>query len=146
MTPGIWGLLLLGVSTLEACDTASRVQDLLLPGVERVALGANIRAKGSLSGSTPGGKAVSAGAMHLGFYVVGVDTLFHDGLLKFDFARVAVVTGTQTNHGRGNRRNAILCLVWLPEPNEATLPFLSRSGLEDAKQEFVIVLRLTHSG
>src|SRR5215467_15373110 len=70
-------LLLLAEAPLEPCDPAAGVEDLLLAGVERVAVGADVRVDNAVRGGAPGGKRVPAGTGHRGDHVVRVDGRLH---------------------------------------------------------------------
>ena len=67
---------LLQVETLvETIDTSTGVNQLLLAGIERVALGADLNSDLLLGGA--GGKGVTAGAANGGLFVVGMDAFSH---------------------------------------------------------------------
>src|SRR5215469_2182684 len=70
-------LLLLAEAPLEPGDPAAGVEDLLLAGVERVAVGADVRVDDAVRGGAPGGKRVPAGTGHRGDHVVRVDVRLH---------------------------------------------------------------------
>ena len=70
------GLLLLQAETLvEAINTSTGVNQLLLAGIERVALGADLDTDLLLGGA--GGKDVTAVATDRGLFVLGMDTFLH---------------------------------------------------------------------
>src|SRR3954469_13416413 len=69
-----------GVALLEPGDATAGVENLLLAGVERVALRAHVRVDGAAGGRAPRGERVATGAGHLGLGVRGVDVLLHDVL------------------------------------------------------------------
>ena len=60
---------------VEAINASTGVNQLLLAGIERVALGANLNTDVLLSGA--GGKSVTAGATNGGLLVVRMDAFFH---------------------------------------------------------------------
>ena len=69
-------LLLLQAKTLvEAINTSTGVNQLLLAGIERVALGADLDTDLLLGGA--GGKDVTAVATDRGLFVLGMDTFLH---------------------------------------------------------------------
>ena len=68
---------LLGVAGLEAGDAAAGVEDLLLAGVERVALRADVGVDDAGGRGAAGGERRATGAGHLGVDVVRVDVLLH---------------------------------------------------------------------
>ena len=69
-------LFLLQAKTLvEAIDTTTGVNQLLLAGIERVALGADLDTDLLLGGAS--GKDVTAVATDRGLFVVGMDTFLH---------------------------------------------------------------------
>ncbi len=67
----------LGVALLEAGDAAAGVEDLLLAGVERVALRADVGVDGAGLRGAAGGELRATGAGDLGDGVVRVDVLLH---------------------------------------------------------------------
>src|SRR3954471_14800320 len=71
----------LGVAGLEAGDAAAGVEDLLLAGVERVAVRADVGVDGAGRRGAAGGERRATGAGHLGLDVLRVDVLLHDGPL-----------------------------------------------------------------
>src|SRR6478672_132054 len=75
-----------GVALLEPGDATAGVEDLLLAGVERVALRAHVRVDGAAGGRAPRGERVAAGAGHLGLVVRGVDVLLHGFPLEVSVA------------------------------------------------------------
>src|SRR6476659_11187640 len=78
---------LLGVAGLEAGDAAAGVEDLLLAGVERVAVGAHVGVDHAVLRGAARRERVPAGAGHLGHVVVRVDVLLHG--CPFEWRRVA---------------------------------------------------------
>src|SRR5215475_4450980 len=68
---------LLAEPALEPGDTAARVEDLLLAGVERVAVGADIGVDLSVLRRAASRKGVTAGAGHLGHHIIGVNVPLH---------------------------------------------------------------------
>ena len=69
-------LVLLQVETLvEAVNTSTGVNQLLLAGIERVALGADLNADVLLSGA--GREDVATGTANGGLFVLGMDTFSH---------------------------------------------------------------------
>ena len=68
---------LLGVAGLEAGHAATGVEDLLLAGVEGVAVGADLGVDGAARRGAASRERVAAGAGHLGGHVLGVDVLLH---------------------------------------------------------------------
>jgi hypothetical protein len=69
-------LILLQAKTLvEAINTSTGVNQLLLAGIERVALGADLDTDLLLGGA--GGKDVTAVATDRGLFVLGMDTFLH---------------------------------------------------------------------
>src|SRR5579863_7192778 len=67
-----------GIFLSEALDATSGVDQLLLAGEERVAVGADFDFKSvALDGGT-GGEIVAAGAVHRDGVIVGVNTGFHE--------------------------------------------------------------------
>ncbi len=69
-------LILLQAKTLvEAIDTTTGVNQLLLAGIERVALGADLDTDLLLGGAS--GKDVTAVATDRGLFVLGMDTFLH---------------------------------------------------------------------
>ena len=69
------------VTLLEAIDTAARVNELLLAGEERVALGADFNLELALYGTALEG--FTACATDDAFAVGRMDVLFHNFLLKY---------------------------------------------------------------
>ena len=67
--------LLQAKSLVETINTSTGVNQLLLAGIERVALGANFNTDILLGGT--GGKSVTAGAADGGLLVVGMDAFSH---------------------------------------------------------------------
>src|SRR5699024_11022656 len=92
---------LLAVAGLEASDAAAGVQDLLLAGVERVALGADLGADGTVALGAAGGERVTAGAGHRGLAVSGVDISLHDSPCSGSLGRRPAGTVNQ------NRRHSL---------------------------------------
>ena len=60
---------------VETINASTGVNQLLLAGIERVALGANLNTDVLLGGA--GGKSVTAGATNGGLLVVRMDAFFH---------------------------------------------------------------------
>ena len=60
---------------VEAINTSTGVNQLLLAGIERVALGADLNSDLLLGGA--GGKSVTAGATNCGLFVLGMDAFSH---------------------------------------------------------------------
>src|SRR5580698_6557514 len=71
---------LLAEAALEPGDPATGVQDLLLAGVERVAVGADVGVDLAVRGRASGGKGAAAGASDLGHHVLRVGIGLHDSL------------------------------------------------------------------
>src|SRR5690349_106725 len=69
----------LGGAALEALDAATCVYQLLAAGVERVAFRADLDVKLRLRRASR--ELVAAGAAHMGFYVLGVDSCLHGQLM-----------------------------------------------------------------
>jgi hypothetical protein len=69
----------LGGPPLEALDPTAGVDQLLTPRVERVALGADLHVELRLGRSSR--ELIAAGATHVSFYVLGVDSLLHLNLV-----------------------------------------------------------------
>ena len=67
--------LLQAETLVETIDTSTGVNQLLLAGIERVALGANFHTDVLLSGA--GGKGVTAGAADGGLLILGMDAFSH---------------------------------------------------------------------
>ena len=67
--------LLQAEALVEAIDTSTGVNQLLLAGIERVALGADLNTDLLLGGAS--GKGVAAGATDRSLLVLGVDTISH---------------------------------------------------------------------
>src|SRR6476660_8897347 len=67
----------LGVAGLEAGDAAAGVEDLLLAGVERVALRAHVGVDDAVLRGAPRRERGPTGAGHLGHVVLRVDVLLH---------------------------------------------------------------------
>src|SRR5690349_3102412 len=78
---------LLGVAGLEAGHAATGVEDLLLAGVEGVAVGAHVGVDPAGRGGAAGGERVTAGAADLGLDVLRVDVGLHG--CPLDAPRVA---------------------------------------------------------
>ena len=68
-------ILLQAKTLVEAINTSTGVNQLLLAGIERVALGADLNAN-VLLGRT-GSKDIAASAADGGLFVVGMDTFLH---------------------------------------------------------------------
>jgi hypothetical protein len=69
---------LLAVTLLEACDTTTGIKNLLLAGIERMAVGAYInRHVIARSGGTRNER-IAARAGNLHCVIVGMDTLLHN--------------------------------------------------------------------
>ena len=66
----------LGVFATEALDASGSIHQLLLAGKERVAVRADFQVNGALMGG-PGGKCVSACAVHFCFFVLRMDCWLH---------------------------------------------------------------------
>ena len=62
-------------SLVETINTSTGVNQLLLAGIERVALGADLNADVLLSGA--GRKNVATGTANGGLFVIGMDTFLH---------------------------------------------------------------------
>ena len=62
-------------SLVETVNTSTGVNQLLLAGIERVALGADLNADVLLGGA--GGKDVATGTADRGLFVLGMDTFLH---------------------------------------------------------------------
>ena len=60
---------------VETIDTSTGVNQLLLAGIERVALGADLNSDLLLGGA--GGKGVTAGAANCGLFVLRMDAFSH---------------------------------------------------------------------
>src|ERR1700712_2300133 len=67
----------LGVALLEAGHATTGVEDLLLAGVEGVALGADVGVDAATRERAAGRELVAAGAGDLGVVVLGVSVLLH---------------------------------------------------------------------
>ena len=67
--------LLQAETLVEAIDTSTGVNQLLLAGIERVALGADFNTNLLLGGA--GGESVATGATDRGLFVLGMDTFLH---------------------------------------------------------------------
>ena len=67
--------LLQAEALVEAIDTSTGVNQLLLAGIERVALGADFNTNLILGGA--GGESVATGATDRGLFVLGMDTFLH---------------------------------------------------------------------
>ena len=67
--------LLQAETLVEAIDTSTGVNQLLLAGIERVALGADLNTNLLLGGA--GGESVATGATDRGLFVLGMDTFLH---------------------------------------------------------------------
>ena len=67
----------IGVLLLEALDAARGIDQLLLAGKERVAIGADFDADHFAFERGAGLKRIAAGAMHLHGMVIGMDSFFH---------------------------------------------------------------------
>lgn len=87
-------LLALAVASLEASHTTTGVQNLLLAGVEGVAVGADLGADLAALLGAAGLERVATGAAHRGGHVVGVDVLLHDVPLGVNSRRVVPRWGT----------------------------------------------------
>ena len=70
-----FSFLLHAKTLVEAINTSTGVNQLLLAGIERVALGADFHTN-VLLGRT-GGKDIAAGAADGGLFVLGMDTFLH---------------------------------------------------------------------
>ena len=68
-------LLLQAEALVEAINTSTSVNQLLLAGIERVALGADFNTN-VLLGRT-GGKDIAASTADSGLFVIGMDTFLH---------------------------------------------------------------------
>ena len=62
-------------SLVETINTSTGVNQLLLAGIERVALGADFNTNLLLGGA--GGESVATGATDRGLFVLGMDTFLH---------------------------------------------------------------------
>src|SRR4051794_3472588 len=71
-----------GVALLEPCHATTGVEDLLLAGVEGVALRADVGVDRPTLDRAPRGEGVAAGAGHLGVVVLGVGVLLHGVLSR----------------------------------------------------------------
>src|ERR1019366_950833 len=85
---------LLAEAALEPRDAAAGVQDLLLAGVERVAVRADIGVDSAVLGGAPGAEGVPAGAGHRGRHVVRVNIRLHIGSPFRGSRRVAAPRST----------------------------------------------------
>ena len=74
-SPEIFVFLLQAEALVEAINTSTGVNQLLLAGIERVALGADFHTN-VLLGRTSG-KDIAAGAADGGLFVLGMDTFLH---------------------------------------------------------------------
>src|ERR1039458_8713340 len=88
---GLGGVGLLAVARLEAGDAATSVQDLLLAGVERVALRAHVRGDLAALHGAAGLERVATGAGDRGRDVGGVKVLLQRVLLEVGADRKSVV-------------------------------------------------------
>ena len=70
-----FALLLQAKSLIEPINTSTGVNQLLLAGIERVALGADFNTNILLGGAA--GKDVAASAPDRGLFVIGMDTFLH---------------------------------------------------------------------
>ena len=68
-------LLLQAKTLVEPINTSTGVNQLLLAGIERVALGADLNADVLLGGA--GRKDVATGTANRGLFVLGMDTFLH---------------------------------------------------------------------
>ena len=68
-------VLLQAEALVEAINTSTGVNQLLLAGIERVALGADFHTNVLLGGTS--GKDIAAGAANGGLFVLGMDTFLH---------------------------------------------------------------------
>ncbi len=98
-----------GKALLEAFHAAGRVDKLLLAGKERVAAGANFKANAGFGRARL--ERVSASANDRAFYVIGVNSCFHNGLNYNKLQEVAGANGcavlvTDFEVKMGSRRDA----------------------------------------
>src|SRR5215470_13436415 len=70
-------LVALAEPALEPGDSAAGVEDLLLAGIERVAVGADVGVNLAGLRRAPGGKGVPAGTGHLRHHVIGMNVALH---------------------------------------------------------------------
>src|SRR6476661_6620724 len=92
----------LGVAGLEAGDAAAGVEDLLLAGVERVALRADVGVDDAGGRGAAGGELRATGAGDLGLDVLRVDVLLH-AMSSLNGRRVAPAwCGTREPEPAGN--------------------------------------------
>ena len=68
-------VLLQAKALIEPINTSTGVNQLLLAGIERVALGADLNANVLLGGTS--GKDIAAGTADGGLFVLGMDTFLH---------------------------------------------------------------------
>ena len=68
-------VLLQAETLVETIDTSTGVNQLLLAGIERVALGADLNTNVLLGGT--GGKSIATGTADRGLFVLGMDTFLH---------------------------------------------------------------------
>lgn len=77
-------LALLAVALLEASDAATGVKNLLLAGVEGMAVGAHVSEHVIVAAGAAGHEGVAARARHLNGVIIRMDTLLH-GLSPMEF-------------------------------------------------------------
>ena len=68
-------VLLQAETLVEAINTSTGVNQLLLAGIERVALGADLNTNVLLGGAS--GKDIATSAANGGLFVIGMDTFLH---------------------------------------------------------------------
>src|ERR1039458_1185625 len=110
---GLGGVGLLAVARLEAGDAATSVQDLLLAGVERVALRAHVRGDLAALHGAAGLERVATGAGDRGRDVGGVKVLLQ---------RVLLVFGAVPDRVRGNASHAGTGCQHISVPDQARMP------------------------
>jgi len=104
-----------GVFLGEAFDAASGVDEFLLAGKERVAIGADFDVQHVALDGRTGGEIVAAGAVHRDGVIVGVDTGFHKDSILSRPVCTASPTGlghySRVARSRGNLLSYAKCQV-----------------------------------
>src|SRR5664280_2403500 len=118
---------LLAITRLEAGDAATGVEDLLLAGVERVALRAHVRGDLAALHGAAGLERVATGTGDGGRYVGGVKVLLQRVLLVVE-AVPDRVRGTASHAGTGCQHISVPDQARMPKTSSADEPFPTAAG------------------
>ena len=114
----------LGETALEALDAATGIDQLLLAGVERVALAANFDV--DLRLGVTGVDHVAAGAGNRAVHVVRMDALLHGSFTSFSIMIPGAILDICAHHNLRIAATSIHHPVRMEQPSERLLKYFSK--------------------